>query len=135
MGHWLTTKKKSSDDDSKCDQKILEQNVHVTLEMTERFDGKVLTSMEHYRILAVDTKSYNKWLLWDIGKHIWAKSMARGKRHVLLHMIKFDQIMGKWQDCDVSKHIKWQKNEGYFGLANASDSDIDDVMEKLEANG
>ena len=135
MGHWLTTKKKSSDDDSKCDQKILEQNVHVTLEMTERFDGKVLTSMEHYRILAVDTKSYNKWLLWDIGMHIWAKSMARGKRHVLLHMIKFDQIMGKWQDCDVSKHIKWQKNEGYFVLANASDSDIDDVMEKLEANG
>ena len=61
--------------------------------------------------------------------------MARGKHHVLLHMFKFDQIMGKWQDCDVSKHIKWQKNEGYFVLANASDSDIDDVMEKLEANG
>ena len=57
MGHWITTNKKSSDDDSKCDQKILEQNVHVTLEMTGRFDGKVLTSMEQYRILAVDTKS------------------------------------------------------------------------------
>ncbi len=41
--------------------------------------------------------------------------------------------MGKWQDCDVPKRIKWQKNESYFVLADASD--IDDVIEKLEANG
>ena len=133
MGRWLTTKKKSSADDSNCDQKFLERNVHVTLEMTERFGGKVQTSIEHYRILAVNTKSYNKWLLCDIGKHSWEKTIVRGKCHVLLHMIKFDQIMGKWQDCDVPKHIKWQKNESYFVLADASD--IDDVIEKLEANG
>ncbi len=133
MGRWLTTKKKSSADDSNCDQKFLERNVHVTLEMTERFGGKVQTSIEHYRILAVNTKSYNKWLLCDIGKHSWEKTIVRGKCRVLLHMIKFDQIMGKWQDCDVPKRIKWQKNESYFVLADASD--IDDVIEKLEANG
>lgn len=51
------TQKEKQYDDSSCSQKILEWNVNVKLEMTECFDEKVLTSMEHYCVLVVDTKS------------------------------------------------------------------------------
>jgi hypothetical protein len=59
IGRWLTHKKESNQDDSQPNGKILERNVHVTLEMTERVDGKAQTSLEHYRVLAVNTKSYS----------------------------------------------------------------------------
>lgn len=59
--------------------------------------------------------------------------MIKGKCRVLLQMIKFYQIMVKLQECDVSKCIKGQKNESYFVLTD--DSDINDAIQKLEANG
>ena len=51
---------------------------------------------------------------------------------MLLQMIRLDQIMGKWKDCVLSSRIKWQKNESYYVLADASD--IHDVIEKLESS-
>ena len=83
----------------------------------------------NYRVLGVFTKSYNKWMLCDIGRQAWNEGMNKGKYRVLLRMIRFDHIRGAWEDNDPSLRIKWKQMRSYFVLADASD--ISDVVEKL----
>jgi hypothetical protein len=91
--------------------------------------GAAVEDIVNYRVLGVFTKSYNKWMLFDIGRQAWKEAMDKGKDPVLLRMMSFDHIRGAWEDTDPSLGIKWIQNQSYFVLADASD--ISEVVEKL----
>jgi hypothetical protein len=130
QGRWFTPKKKMDDCNAKADGKFIERNVWVKLQMKEMMGSSIaVEDLVNYRVLGVFTKSYNKWMLCDIGRQAWNEGMNKGKYRVLLRMIRFDHIRGAWEDNDPSLRIKWKQMRSYFVLADASD--ISDVVEKL----
>ena len=55
--------------------------------------------------------------------------MDRGAYRVLLRMIQFDHLMGKWKDCRSDESLKWGKMESFGVVYDAST--IVDIVQKL----
>jgi hypothetical protein len=129
QGRWFGSKKKTDKGNAQAG-KFIERNVLVKLQMKEMMgSGAAVEDIVNYCVLGVFTKSYNKWMLCDIGRQAWKEAMDKGKYRVLLRMMRFDHIRGAWEDTDPSLGIKWMQNRSYFVLADASD--ISEVVEKL----
>lgn len=130
LGRWLTHKQKPSEDDANSNDKIIERNIHVKVEMKEkRHNQGPLCDLVDYRVLAVDTKTYNKWYLCENGRQAWSKTTGHKKYRVLLQMITYDHFKQKWRVCDPSDGTKWTKTESYYVLVDAGD--IHDVVGRL----
>ena len=99
---------------------IIERNTHVKVEISEGRGPSAMKAVENYRVLAIYTKSYNKWFLCDHGKQPWEKNMEKGKYRVLLRMMVFDHLMGKYKDCDPSSGFSKWKKKSVFVLCDAS---------------
>ncbi len=98
------------------------------LETSEGRGSSAVKAVEDYCVLAIYTKSYNKWFLCNDGKQPWKKGIEKGKYHVLMRMIKFDHFIGKYKDSDPSASVKWNA-KSIFVLCDASI--ILDVVENL----
>ena len=131
---WLsrTEPKETASELVEPQEKIIERNVHVKVEVTEKGNnvGPSKKAIEDYRVLGIYTKTYNKWFLCEHGKQVWKKGIRQGKYRVLLRMIQFDHSMGKWKDINLKEQRnKWVENGTYYILCDASH--IIDVVEKL----
>ena len=130
LGRWLSHKHKPSDDAANSGGIVVEQNMHVKVEMTEKRDNQApLSDLVDYRVLAVNTKTYNKWYLCDRGRQAWSKTIGHKKVRVLLQMITYDHFKQKWRVCDPSEGTKWAKTESYYVLVDTGD--IHEVVGKL----
>ncbi len=126
---WLTNKPRPSEDDSSAND-MIERNMHVKVEMKEKGDNQgPQCDLVDYRVLGVDTKTYNKWYLCKKGKQAWSKTIGHKKYRVLLQMISYDHFKQKWRVCDPSDGTKWTKTESYYVLVDAGD--IHDVVGRL----
>ena len=104
--------------------------MHVKVEMKEKRDNQgLLCDLVDYQVLAVDTKTYNKWYLCKNRRQAWSKTTGHKKCRVLLQMITYDHFKQKWQVCDPSGGTKWTKTESYYVLVDAGD--IYDVVGRL----
>ena len=130
LGRWLTYKNKLSENDAMSSDTVIERNVHLKVEMKEKRDGQApLSDLVDYRVLALYTKTYNKWYLCEKGSQAWSKSTGPKKYRVLLQMITYDHFKQKWRVCDPSEGTKWAETESYYVLVDAED--IHDVVGKL----
>jgi len=72
----------------------VERNTQVKVEIQQGKGKKAKKSVKDFCVLALFTKTYNKWFLCETGKHSWKKDMDKGKFHVLMRMVEFDYSMG-----------------------------------------
>ncbi len=103
-------------------------NTHVKLEISEGRGASVKKGIEDYRVLTIYTKTYNKWLPCEVGKQIWRKGIARGKYPVLLRMVQYDHLMGKYKHASPLGFSKWSR-KSMFVLCDASA--INEVVQML----
>jgi hypothetical protein len=131
LGRWLTHKQKPpEEDDANSNDKTIERNMHVKVEMKEKRDNReLLSDLVDYRVVAINNKTYNKLYLCEKGRQAWSKNTGHKKNRVLLQMITYDHFKQKWQVCDPSDGTKWTKTESYYVLVDAGD--IHDVVGKL----
>ena len=108
--------------------KVIQRNMHVKLEISEGRGAKKKVAVENYIVKCVYTKTYNKWMPCDVGKQLWTKGMNAGKFRVLLRMIKYDNLMGKYRHEFPTEMGKWGKRSMYV-LCDASQ--IVDVVQML----
>ena len=97
---------------------MIERNVHVKLEISE--EGREKKAVEDYRVVAINTKTYNKWFVCEVGRQSWSPDIQHGKYRVLVRMIQFDHSMEKWKDCMPFEITKWTKKRFYV-LCDAAD--------------
>ena len=127
---WLTPKLSDSPADVDSSEKEKERNVHVKLEMKEKVTGMAeKREIVDYRVLGIYTKTYNKWYPCEFSKQKWKKGIEEGKYRVLLWMIQFDYLMGKWKNCKPDECLKWTKTKSFYVLYDASS--ISEVAQKL----
>eukprot|EP00956_Cyclotella_meneghiniana_P021910 scaffold40607_cov38-Cyclotella_meneghiniana.AAC.2 len=103
---WLsrTEPKETASELVEPQEKIIEHNVHVKVEVTEKGnnEGPPKKAVENYCVLGIYTKTYNKLFLCEHGKQVWRKGIRQGSKYrVLLRMIQFDECMGKWKDINL----------------------------------
>ncbi len=73
QGRWFGSKKMTDKGNAQAG-KFIERNVRVKLQMKEMTgSGAAVEDIVNYRVLGVFTKSYNKWMLCDIGRQAWNK--------------------------------------------------------------
>ena len=58
----------SSSEASSPDEKIIQRNTHVKVEISEGRGASAMKAVEDYRVLGIYTKSYNKWFVCEEGK-------------------------------------------------------------------
>ena len=112
---WLTPSPKpvTEEGDLRDEEMFVKRDVHIKLQISEGRGRTKKTAVEDYRVLAIYTKTYNKWFLCEEGKQVWKKGMAKGKFRVLARMIGFDHSMGGYHDVDVANSLKWGKKSVY----------------------
>lgn len=129
---WFTKKPTDDNDDADDDvdplEKVIRRNMHVKLEISEGRGAAKRTAVEDYRVLAIYTKTYNKWFLCEKGRQMWKKGIKKGEYRVLVRMVQFDHLMGKYKDCVPTGFVKWGKKR-MFILCDASS--IVDVVQML----
>ena len=108
-----------TEDDANPGQVIIERNTQVRVEVGEGRGKKKKQEVKDFRVLALFTKTYNKWFLCDEGKQSWKDKMGKGKFRVLMRMVEFDHSLGKYYDVKPSSSMKWGKKSIYV-LCDAS---------------
>ena len=79
QGRWFGSIKRSGQAEGDSEGRMIERRVHVTLQVREGIGASVVSKMEHFVVTSTLTKRYNKWYMCKRGKHIWKKSMYKGK--------------------------------------------------------
>ena len=108
--------------------KVIQRNVHAKLEICKGKGIMAKKTVENYLVLAVDTKTYSKWLC-DEWEQAWKKSIDKGKYSVLVRIVQFDHLIGKYKYVKPARYGKWGRRSMYV-LCDASS--IIDVVQKLD---
>ena len=95
-------------DEDNPGQVFVERNTQVKIEVKQGRGKKAKKAVKDFRVLALFTKSYNKWYLCEKGKQSWKKDMEKGKFRVLMRMVEFDHSMGKYYDVKPSSSAQWE---------------------------
>ena len=117
-------------DEANPGQVFVERNTQVKVEVQQGNGKKAKKSVKDFRVLALFTKTYNKWFLCETGKQSWKKDMDKGKFRVLMRMVEFDHSMGKYYDVKPSSSVQWE-NKCIYVLCDANA--INHVVQQLGA--
>ena len=117
-------------DEANPGQVFVERNTQVKVEVQQGKGKKAKKSVKDFHVLALFTKTYNKWFLCKTRKQSWKKDMNKGKFRVLMRMVEFDHSMGKYYDVKPSSSVQWG-NKCIYVLCDAHV--IDHVVQQLGA--
>ena len=91
--------------------------------------GLISKAVEDYYVLAIYTETYNAWYLCEKEEQTWKKGMNKGKYRVLVRMIKFDHLMGKYKDAKPERYGKRGEKSMYVLCDSSS---IVGIVQKLD---
>ena len=86
----------------------MERNTPVKIEGKQGRGKKAKKLVKDFHVLALFTKTYNKWYLCEKGRQSWKKDIEKGKFRVLMRMVEFDHSMGKYYDVKPSSSVQWE---------------------------
>ena len=122
---WTWSENNGATEVGETGDRIVKRNVRVRIEVKEGRGSNEVKAVEDFRVLAVYTKTYNKWYLCEKGEQRWNPAIKKGTFRVLVRMILFDHSNGKFKDVKPAESMKWGKRS-VFVLADASS--IKDVL-------
>ena len=125
---WTWSENNGATEVGETGDRIVKRNVRVRIEVKEGRGSNEVKAVEDFRVLAVYTKTYNKWYLCEKGEQRWNPAIKKGTFRVLVRMILFDHSNGKFKDVKPAESMKWGKRS-VFVLADASS--IKDVLGEL----
>ena len=117
-------------DEANHGQVFMEWNTQVKVKVQQGKGKNAKKSAKDFCVLALFTKTYNKWFLYKTGKQSRKKDMDSGKFHVLTRMVEFDHSMGKYYDVKPSYSFQLG-NTCIYVLCDAHA--IDHVVQQLGA--
>ena len=106
-------------DDDSTTARIIEPDVHVTLEVSQGKGRCFRTEIKDFVFTSVSTKTYNRWQLCDKCRQTWKAGMKEGKFRVEARMISYDRGLGKYEYVNPIGS-EWEATS-FFVLADASD--------------
>ena len=107
--------------------RIIERDVHVTLEVSQGKGTLLRTEVKDFVVTSVATKTYNRWYLCEKSKQTWKQGISEGKFRFEARMIRYDHGLGKYE-YENPIDSEWVA-KSIFVLADASD--IKEVKGKI----
>ena len=92
------------DADGNPHPKVIQRNVLVKLGICEGKGTTARKALENYRMLAIYTKTYGKWYYMIRESKPRRRGWTRGYC-VLLRMIQFYHLLGKYKDAKPARYL------------------------------